>query len=119
MVIDATRDIWAVHQNHGYNHHPQGAEGVWKGPEAERNERLAGGSFRLFNILDATHRLVEGRIERIEDAEHAQRERFMRPAFSKRAAWMEAAGKGLARASTAIRRRVARLREKYFHKEKA
>jgi hypothetical protein len=112
MVIDATEGIWALHQNHGYNHHPQGAEGVWKGPEAERNERLAGGSFRLFNILDATHRLRCGRIEQMDDAAHREREQFMRPALSKRAAWLDAMVKGAARAAGSVRRRLARWRGK-------
>jgi hypothetical protein len=112
MVIDATESIWAVHQNHGYNHHPQGAEGVWKGPEAERNERLAGGSFRLFNILDATHGLVDGRIERFVDARHRQRERFMLPALSVPAAWAEAAGKRITRTAGSLRAGLARLRGK-------
>jgi hypothetical protein len=112
MVIDATQSIWAVHQNHGYDHHPQGAEGVWKGPEAERNERLAGGSYRLFTILDATHNLVDGRIERFTDAPHRQRERFMLPALSAPAAWAETAGKRITRTTGSLRARFARLRGK-------
>jgi hypothetical protein len=112
MVIDATERIWAVHQNHGYNHHPQGAKGVWKGPEAEINERLAGGSFRLFNILDATHRLAEGRVERFTDEAHRRRGKFMAPAISKRAAWMEAAGKTAGRYAGWVREKFARLRVK-------
>lgn len=108
LVIDATDGIWAVHQNHGYNHHPQGAEGVWKGPEAVENERLAGGSLRLFNIIDATHRLAGGRIERIDTPERKARERYMRPAISGRAAWVEAAGKAIVRAYGSIRRQLAR-----------
>jgi hypothetical protein len=110
MVIDATESIWAVHQNHGYNHHPQGAQGVWKGPEAEINERLAGGSFRLFNILDATHRLAGGRVERFADEAHRGRERFMEPAISPRAAWMEAGGKRIARAAGWVREKISRGR---------
>jgi hypothetical protein len=108
IVIDATHGVWAVHQNHGYNHHPQGAEGVWKGPEAAENERLAGGSYRLFSILDATHRLTEDRIERFDDPTHRQRERFMRPAISKRAAWAESANKWVARAVDSARRKFRR-----------
>jgi hypothetical protein len=110
MVIDATESIWAVHQNHGYNHHPQGAEGVWKGPEAELNERLAGGSIRLFNIADATHRLRGGRIERITGPEHARRERYMLPALWAPAGWAESACTGMARAVRSARERIARLR---------
>jgi hypothetical protein len=112
MVIDATESIWAVHQNHGYNHHPQGAAGVWKGPEAEQNERLAGGSFRLFNILDATHRMLGDRIEKITGPEHELREGFMRPAFSKPAAWTEAAGKWFTRTVSSLRKKIARKRGK-------
>ncbi|MGB7539418.1 MAG: hypothetical protein WBM17_12840 [Anaerolineales bacterium] len=112
MVIDATESIWAVHQNHGYNHHPQGADGVWKGPEAVMNERLAGGSFRLFSILDATHRLADGRMERFADPEHRQRERFMLPGISRRAAWVEAVEKRFARAAGSIRERLVRLKGK-------
>jgi|WetSurMetagenome_2_1015567.scaffolds.fasta_scaffold115429_2 hypothetical protein len=108
MVIDATNGVWAVHQNHGYNHHPQGAEGVWKGPEAAENERLAGDSYRLFSILDATHRLTDGRVERLDDAVHRERERFMLPAISKRAAWAERAKKVIARGLDTARRKFRR-----------
>lgn len=41
-VIDATKAITAVHQNHDYSHHTDGAADVWKGPEAKRNQALAG-----------------------------------------------------------------------------
>ncbi len=112
MVVDATTSIWAVHQNHGYNHHPQGAAGVWKGPEAEENERLAGGSLRLFSILDATHRIRGEGIEKITGPARERRERFMRPAISKRAAWAEAVQKRITRAFGSLRARIARLRGK-------
>jgi hypothetical protein len=109
-VVDATESIWVVHQNHGYAHHPQGAEGVWKGPEAQRNERLAGGSFRLFTILDATHHLSGGRIERFRDATHRERERYMLPALSKPAAWAMRIWQGVSRAAHRLRVRLARWR---------
>jgi len=112
MVIDATESIWVVHQNHGYNHHPQGAEGVWKGPEAERNERLAGGTLRLFSILDATHRLRGEAIEKITGPARAQRDRFMLPAISRRAAWIDSVRKRVARIAGSLRARLARLRGK-------
>jgi hypothetical protein len=109
LVIDATDSIWAVHQNHGYNHHPQGAEGVWKGPEAVENERLAGGSLRLFNIVDCTHRLADGRIERIDTPERRERARYMRPALWAPAAWVERTGNALGRMAAAVRRVAARI----------
>jgi hypothetical protein len=112
LVIDATDDIWAVHQNHGYNHHPKGTEGVWKGPEAVENERLAGGSFRLFNIIDATHRLTGGRIERRTGPEHRRRWWFTLPAVWKPAGYADAVWKAAGRAMYTVRRKVARMRGK-------
>lgn len=57
-VIDATRYVLAVHPRHDYSHHPEGAAGVWKGPEAARNLELAGGARYAFSIADATHVLT-------------------------------------------------------------
>jgi len=42
-VIDATKAIIVVHQNHDYEHHPEGEKGIFKGLEAERNLELLGG----------------------------------------------------------------------------
>jgi hypothetical protein len=56
-VVNATRAVTAIHQNHGYTHVPGGFEEVWKGPEAQRNLALAGDAVynRLpFNLHDAT-----------------------------------------------------------------
>jgi hypothetical protein len=53
-VVDASRVILAVHQNHDYGHHPQGKPGVWHGAEAGANYRLAGGWKHLRTIADAT-----------------------------------------------------------------
>ncbi len=41
-VVDATDAVFAVHQNHDYNHHSGGYEAVWNGVEAKENRRLAG-----------------------------------------------------------------------------
>jgi hypothetical protein len=53
-VVDVTPVVLAVHQNHDYNHHPQGEAGVWKGVEAGRNAQLAGGWGHLRTIAHAT-----------------------------------------------------------------
>jgi len=53
-VIDASRAVMAVHQNHDYNYHPQGKAGVWSGEEAGLNGQLAGGWRHLRTIADAT-----------------------------------------------------------------
>ncbi len=53
-VVDLSPVVLAIHQNHDYSHHPLGRQGVWSGPEAEQNFRLAGGWNHLRNIADAT-----------------------------------------------------------------
>jgi hypothetical protein len=42
-VIDATKALTAVHQNHEYSHVPLGKAGAFEGPEAQRNQSLLGG----------------------------------------------------------------------------
>jgi hypothetical protein len=41
-VIDGSEAILAIHQNHDYNHHPQGHAGVWRGAEAQISRQLVG-----------------------------------------------------------------------------
>jgi hypothetical protein len=53
-VIDASRSVMAVHQNHDYSYHPQGRAGIWSGEEAGLNGQLAGGWRHLRTIADAT-----------------------------------------------------------------
>ena len=63
-VIDATKAITVVHQNHDYSHHPQGKAGVWKGPEKKRNIELMGGSKYSFDVKHATFLLTPKGIRR-------------------------------------------------------
>ncbi len=53
-VIDATKIVTAVHQNHDYAHHPGGKVGVWEGPEAKRNRKLASEGECGFTLEHAT-----------------------------------------------------------------
>ena len=53
-VVDATQATMVVHQNHNYTHVPDGANRVWKGPEARNNLTLAGGYDHAFTLDDAT-----------------------------------------------------------------
>jgi hypothetical protein len=53
-VVDASRAVMAVHQNHDYSYHPQGKAGIWSGEEAGLNGQLAGGWRHLRTIADAT-----------------------------------------------------------------
>jgi len=57
-VVDASRAVMAVHQNHDYSYHPQGKAGVWSGEEAGLNGQLAGGWRHLRTIADATEVLL-------------------------------------------------------------
>ncbi len=53
-VIDASQGVMAIHQNHDYNHHPQGARGIWGGEESKRNYELSGGLKHFRWIAEAT-----------------------------------------------------------------
>lgn len=52
-VVDASRVVTAVHQNHDYRHHPQGKSGVWSGEDARANYKFAGGWKHLRTIADS------------------------------------------------------------------
>ncbi len=60
-VVDASRDVLAVHQNHDYSYHPDGEKGVWHGEEAQQNYQLHQGKFAT--LADATHLLRSGRLK--------------------------------------------------------
>jgi hypothetical protein len=52
-VIDATKCIHAIHQNHDYSHSMGGTFAVWKGEEAQKNLALAKGYRYCFTIQDS------------------------------------------------------------------
>ena len=58
-VIDATQDIMIIHQNHDYSHLP-GGQPHYKLPETFENVRLAGGDRVIFELPDASTRLIAG-----------------------------------------------------------
>lgn len=63
-VIDCTPSVMIVHQNHDYSHLP-GAKPHYEHPETNENVRLAGGPAAVrYTILDATHRLMDGKLVR-------------------------------------------------------
>ena len=63
-LIDCTKVVTAVHQNHTYSHHQAGKTGVWKGEEAETNLKLSGGDAHFFTIRDADFVLTEQGLNR-------------------------------------------------------
>jgi hypothetical protein len=59
-VIDCTRSVMIVHQNHDYSHLPGGVP-HYSVPESNENIRLAGGQAPIrYTVLDATHILKNG-----------------------------------------------------------
>jgi len=54
-VVDATKVVTVIHQNHDYSHVPDQAGAEWEGPEADYNRKLMGHWDRVFTIHDATH----------------------------------------------------------------
>ena len=63
-VIDGTKAITTIHQNHGYEHLPHGLEELHKGPERDRNLELLGGLAHVFSIHDATLALTPRKLRR-------------------------------------------------------
>jgi hypothetical protein len=73
-VIDVSKIVTAIHQNHDYGYHPTGAKGVWNDEQARRNYELAGGRRHLFTIDDATCVLEA-------NGERSNRKRFWAPSW--------------------------------------
>ena len=64
IVVDATHDVRALHQPHGYAHVEGGMQEAYYGEEAARNIELAGGKSHLYTLHDASHVLRGGRLRR-------------------------------------------------------
>jgi len=54
-LVDASKAVLAVHQNHDYGYHPDGEKGVWEGEEAQENYALLDGYRKFRTLRDATH----------------------------------------------------------------
>ena len=71
-VIDCSKNIIAIHQNHGYKYHNiSSIEDSKKGSEAKHNIQLI--KNRQLNILDSTHLLSENKIIKKRDKESKKR----------------------------------------------
>lgn len=62
-VVDASKAITVIHQNHDYAHLPGGRR-HYEQPESAVNVKLAGGRRTIFRLTDATHVIKDNRIER-------------------------------------------------------
>lgn len=72
-VIDVTKAVTAVHQNHDYSFHMSGKSWIMEGPEVQRNMDLAGGWEYIFSLLDATHKLTPNGLKPAISRRHLQR----------------------------------------------
>jgi hypothetical protein len=73
-VIDATKAVTVIHQNHGYGHVPEQRDEGWEGPEADWNRGLIGGEDQVFTLLDATHLMTPDGLLAAAEPEHLQRQ---------------------------------------------
>lgn len=81
-VIDATKAITAVHQNHDYSHHCMGIAGVYRGKQAKKNLRLLGGREHAFGTHHATWILTSQGIKRAFSFGHLCQRMLSIPVFS-------------------------------------
>lgn len=63
-TVDCSAELDIIHQNHDYRHLPEGKP-HYRLPETGENIRLAGGRRTIFELDDASHRLVKGKIEKM------------------------------------------------------
>lgn len=63
-IIDATKVAMVIHQNHDYSHHQDGKRGIFRGEEAKKNLKLAGGGSKLFTIRDADFVLADSGLKK-------------------------------------------------------
>ena len=69
-LIDATKSITAVHQNHDYSHVQLGKAGAFEGAEAQRNQNLLGGWEYSLCPRHATHMLTPRGLKRALTLKH-------------------------------------------------
>lgn len=63
-TVDCSLGLDIIHQNHDYRHLPEGKP-HYRLPETGENVRLAGGMRTIFELDDASHCLVNGKIEKM------------------------------------------------------
>jgi hypothetical protein len=61
--VDCTEVVRIIHQDHDYRHLP-GGQPHYRLPETNENVRLGGGPRTIFTLHDASHRLVDGQLQR-------------------------------------------------------
>jgi len=102
-VIDATKAITVVHQNHDYEHHPEGKKGIFKGLEAERNLELLGGDEYALCVNHATWVLASQGLKRAFTLRHLYYQMHALPALVPRLHFLEILRKVLIAFAKAVR----------------
>lgn len=62
-VIDATKSIQIIHQNHDYSHLP-GGQVHYRLPETNENVRLAGGRRTIFTLMDVNYEIESEKVRK-------------------------------------------------------
>ncbi len=63
-IVDLTKTVTVVHQNHDYSHHPGGWMGAMRGEESIQNIQLAGQVGHVYSLLDAQYCLTQEGLKR-------------------------------------------------------
>lgn len=64
VVVDGSRAVTAIHQNHGYGYHPAGFKGVEGDEDARRNLEIGGRGKRMYPRFFASYRATPAGIQR-------------------------------------------------------
>ena len=90
-VVDTTRTITIIHQNHDYHHLPEGKP-HYRLPESDENIRLAGGREAMFSLLDADWRMgrdeIRPRLLREQKLRRGLETRVIAKMGARKSAWI-------------------------------
>jgi len=64
LAVDCSAELDIIHQEHDYRHLPEGKP-HYRLPETGENIRLAGGRRTIFLLDDASHRMVDGKLQKM------------------------------------------------------
>jgi len=81
-IVDVSKVVTVIHQNHDYSHVSFAINKTWEGPEADRNLALIGRWECVFTLWDATHLLTKGGIKKARNVKHLWRRFASLPALS-------------------------------------
>jgi hypothetical protein len=74
-VVDASKVVLAVHQNHDYSYHPDGGQGVWYGEEAQHNYGLLRAKGEYETLESASYVISDRGLKRRHRRQLAKRRR--------------------------------------------